>query len=248
MEFKIKDLIKETGEPFRKDYWKITAVSILLLFLSLGLSYSTVLHSVNEIPDLIKETFNNEFAVRRIWDLRMTAILLTLVGGLLLLSMILKLLADILLDNPVRVGADRMMLDAMEQEKPVMLARLAYAFDEDYIKTVKVMFLKTLFNALWSLLLIVPGIIKFYEYRLIPYLLAENPCLTHQEAFRISKAMMKGNKWKAFLLDLYFVPWEIFGVLTAGILTVLYVEPKRHLACAAFYLKIKEMNEKGGEA
>lgn len=58
------------------------------------------------------------------------------------------------------------------------------------------MFLRDLFTTLWSLLLVVPGIVKHYEYLMVPYIIAENPAMDYKEAFQISKQMMDGEKWK----------------------------------------------------
>ena len=73
------------------------------------------------------------------------------------------------------------------------------------------MFLKGLFQGLWSLLFVIPGIIKSYEYRMIPYILSENPNISRKRAFEISKQMMKGNKWDTFVLDLSFIGWQILS-------------------------------------
>lgn len=81
---------------------------------------------------------------------------------------------------------------------------------------------KEIFSFLWWLT-IVGGIIKHYEYSMIPYILAENPSVTAKEAFALSKQMMKGQKWRAFTLDLSFVGWRILGLLTVGLLNIFYV-------------------------
>jgi len=86
------------------------------------------------------------------------------------------------------------------------------------------MLLRNIYNALWYLT-IVGGIIKTYEYRMIPYILAQNPKIKRKQAFQLSKQMMKGNKWKTFLLDLSFFGWNLLSVLTCGILSILYVNP-----------------------
>ena len=103
--------------------------------------------------------------------------------------------------------------------------------------------LQAVYTFLWTCLLIVPGFIKAYEYCMIPYLLADHPEMTRQEAFATSKAMMKGNKWKAFVLDLSFIPWDILSALTLGIVSVFYVAPYRQLTAAALYEKLKAQNE-----
>ncbi|MCQ2501028.1 MAG: DUF975 family protein [Lachnospiraceae bacterium] len=243
MNFTIKDLMHETKDPFSRAYWKITTSSFLLLMLSAGMSYSSLIGSVNQIPELIRNVASQEFTSGRRLDFRMIVILLTMIGGMLILSLMVKFLIDILLDNPLEVGGARMMLNAMESDKPVMLASLAYAFDADYLGTVKVMFLKRFFRDMWLLLLVVPGIMKHYEYMMIPYLLAENPYMSSKEAFAKSKQLMTGHKMKAFLIDLYFVPLQLLGIITLGLMTVFYVAPKKNLVIADFYKKIKEERE-----
>ena len=74
---------------------------------------------------------------------------------------------------------------------------------------------------------------------MIPFLLTENPNMGMDEAFAESRRMMKGNKSKAFLMDLSFLGWDILGILTLGILTVFYVEPYKAMANAALYDAIK---------
>ena len=120
---------------------------------------------------------------------------------------------------------------------------LGRGFDVSYKRNVGTLFMMVLYTFLWSLLLVVPGIIKAYEYSMIPYLLADHPEMTRKEAFAASKAMMKGNKWKAFVLDLSFILWSMLGALTLGIVTVFYVEPYRQLTGAALYEKLKALNE-----
>ena len=101
------------------------------------------------------------------------------------------------------------------------------------------MFVQTIFVSLWSFLLIVPGIMKFYEYRMIPYLLAEYPDMERSEAFRISKEMMTGQKWNLFVLDMSFLGWHVLGACTCGLLNVLYVSPYYQATVAEVYRSLK---------
>lgn len=243
MDWKINDLLKKTKKPFQQNYWKITTTSFLLILMSAGVSYTSLIGSVNQIPELIRSVISREFFGEAEFDMRMLAVLLTMLGGMLFLSLLIKALLDILLKNPMEVGANKMMMGAIATEQPVMFASLAFAYDADYINVVKILFLKQLKKDLWYLLLIVPGIMKQYEYYAIPYLLAEDPYQTHEEAFRKSRELMTGYKMKAFLLDLYFLPLDLLGVVTAGIVSIFYVEPKKNLAKAALYLKIKEIKK-----
>ena len=98
-------------------------------------------------------------------------------------------------------------------------------------------FLRGLFTFLWSLLFVIPGIIKGYEYMLIPYLLADNPQMDREEAFAKSKEMMDGNKWSLFCLDFSFIGWMILSACTFGI-GDLFLNPYTHMATAHFYLNL----------
>ena len=80
--------------------------------------------------------------------------------------------------------------------------------------------LRGLKTFLWGLLLVIPGIIKSYEYRMIPYILSENPGMDTKRAFQLSAEMMYGQKWNAFVLDLSFILWLILGAITCGLVNV----------------------------
>ena len=108
-----------------------------------------------------------------------------------------------------------------------------------YGNVVKTMFLKSLYQGLWSLLFIIPGIVKGYEYRMIPYILAENPEVEPSEAFELSKQMMSGEKWNAFVLDLSFLGWIILSIFTCGILALFYVNPYIYMTDAELYETLK---------
>ena len=81
----------------------------------------------------------------------------------------------------------------------------------------------------------IPYIMKVYEYWLIPYILADNPDLECKEVFALTKKMMTGYKWEAFVLQLSFFGWYLLSILTCGLLAIFYVEPYRAYTMAAFY-------------
>ena len=85
------------------------------------------------------------------------------------------------------------------------------------------------------LLFIIPGIVKSYEYMMIPYLLAEHPEMTRQEAFAESKQMMDGNKWDAFVLDLSFIGWFILEKISFGLAGLFFVRPYYETVFAELY-------------
>ena len=110
-----------------------------------------------------------------------------------LIITICSVVLDIFILEPLRVGCRRWFLKNRTQ-KPSM-GEVVHIFGNGYLNTAKVMFLRNLFTFLWTLLFIIPGIVKSYEYRMIPFLLAENPDMDRKEAFERSRALMNGRKW-----------------------------------------------------
>lgn len=96
-----------------------------------------------------------------------------------------------------------------------------------------------LFTFLWSLLFIVPGIIKLFAYFATPYILADCPKVPATQAIKLSMRMMKGHKGELFVMALSFIGWEILSVLTAGILDIFYVGPYREISFAGFFEEVK---------
>lgn len=91
-----------------------------------------------------------------------------------------------------------------------------------------------IFTFLWTLLLIIPGLIKSYAYSMAGFILTENPEMTAKEAMEVSQKMMQGNKWRLFCLNISFIGWYMLGVLSLGI-GMLWVKPYHNAAVAAFY-------------
>lgn len=110
---------------------------------------------------------------------------------------------------------------------------------DDYGRNLGGMFLMNLFIALWSLLLIVPGIIKSYAYFAAPYILSEFPAVQPLDAITLSRRMTNGYKRDLFLLDLSFIGWNLLSGLTFGLLGVFYVNPYYRTARAGFYEVLK---------
>ena len=95
-------------------------------------------------------------------------------------------------------------------------------------------FLRGLYIFLWSLLFVIPGIVKTYSYAMTPFIMAENPNMTANEAITASRELMDGHKFDLFLLELSFFGWALLNLLTLG-LGSLALNPYIHAARAAFY-------------
>ena len=72
---------------------------------------------------------------------------------------------------------------------------------------------EAVFVFLWSLLLLIPGLIALYRYRMAKFLLLDHPEMGVMEAIRNSKEMMKGHKWECFMLDLSFIGWWLLSAI-----------------------------------
>lgn len=158
-------------------------------------------------------------------------------GFIVLVLFAIVLVVNAFLLNPFNVGYSRFFLRNLNQ--PAMVAEIGYSFDNNYRETVKGMFKRDIFTLLWGLLFIIPGIVKSYEYRMIPYLFADDPTMTSDRAFAESRAMMQGNKWRTFVLDLSFLGWNLLSVLTFGLVGVFYAAPYQLQTYAAQYEELR---------
>lgn len=102
----------------------------------------------------------------------------------------------------------------------------------------KVMLLSSLFTFLWSLLFIVPGIIKALAYSQAPYIIAENPNMPPMEALRQSERMMAGKKMDYFVLNLSFIGWALLAIPTLGLISI-WLEPYMQMTMVNFYSDLK---------
>ena len=157
---------------------------------------------------------------------------------IILIAAAVAIAVNILLINPLTVGIRRFFTRNLYEK--AQIRELAFGFDHSYKNVIHVMFFRDLFTFLWSLLFIIPGIVKSYSYRLVPYIIAENPSMDQREAFRLSREMMNGEKWNAFVLDLSFIGWMFLGALTLGILDIFYVCPYKDCTDAELYITLKE--------
>lgn len=99
-------------------------------------------------------------------------------------------------------------------------------------------FLRSLYVFLWSLLFIIPGIIKSYAYAMTPFILAENPNLSASRAIQLSEDMMDGHKGDLFILDLSFIGWNLLAAMTMNLGNIA-LNPYKNASYAAFYRQIQ---------
>ncbi|MES9684711.1 DUF975 family protein [Gottfriedia acidiceleris] len=129
-----------------------------------------------------------------------------------------------------------------DEEKSISDLFFYFKSGHQFIRGIIVGFLVTLFTLLWTLLLIVPGIIKSIAYSQVGYILKDHPEMGALDAITLSRRMMDGYKWKLFLLWLSFIGWGLLIIITFG-LALFYVAPYFSATQAQFYEEVKEAYE-----
>ncbi len=246
------ELKSRARQALSNNYWCIVLVGVIMMLVTGGLgsssmgrnnnvkqSFRTVfdegssytVQSQNELSHAMKELQStlDQFSVGMFIGVGIAILIVSLIViaiGVLIKALIL---------NPLQIGCKRFMSHSLVEKSRI--GEVSYVFDRShmFMNVVKVMFLKDLFNWLWYLLFFFPGVVKKYEYMMIPYLMGENPEMTYQEAFAKSREMMQGNKWNAFVLDLSFIGWAFLAVMTCGIAGIFYVFPYMYLTEAALF-------------
>jgi len=256
-------LLKENAKvAFKRNFWTCVAVSLIAMLLGAGssgggieLNYeenntSGYYEDFDDYNDFYyddgfyyEESYEDDFE-----DMIETAFSIIFSPIFLIaavIALIIGIAISLLLSNVVNVGHKRYYLENREHKTTV--GKLFYGFNgERYGSYVWVMFWKGLYIFGWSLLFIIPGIIKAYSYMMVPYIIAENPEISKDRVFEISKKMMDGHKWEAFVLELSFFWWLLLSGVTAGIAGIFYVNPYMDATFAEFYSAIKaEAIQKG---
>lgn len=206
---------------FKKNY--VSAVVVALLMGIFGtVSGESSARRVSENSDIYS---GNLFNVGMITGL---------LAGIATVVILIVLVAKVFVGNLLKMGGYRFFI--LNQTAQPGIGTLLDGFRSGhYVNIVLTMFLRDLFTALWSLLLVVPGIVKHCEYLMVPYIIAENPAMDYKEAFQISKQMMDGEKMEAFIMDLSFLGWYLLSAVTCGLLAIFYVNPYVQASFAEMY-------------
>ncbi|BEP28879.1 DUF975 family protein [Helicovermis profundi] len=140
------------------------------------------------------------------------------------------------LEPPLILGMIIFYLNIVRKNDPeIKNVFLGFSY---YGKSLGVFLLVILYTFLWSILLIIPGIIKAYSYSMTFYIVADNPEVGFNEAIRLSSKMMNGSKFKLFTLQLSFIGWGLLSLLTLGIGSI-WVSVYQMTAMANFYEDLK---------
>ena len=228
------DLKMRGRQAFQRNYWASVVVALVMSIVAAVFTVSGSNGSRGFHGNYDGWGYFSEFSLLGI---ALAGIAAVLGIGMLLLA--------IFVGNVLVVGGYRFFV--LNQTEMPTAGNLGYGFKSGhYGNIVLTMFLRDLFTFLWTLLFVVPGIIKHYEYLMVPYILAENPGMGREEAFLISKKMMMGQKWEVFVLDLSFIGWRILEAISFGIVGIFYVEPYYQATLAELYSENRTLAYQNG--
>lgn len=212
--------LKESAKlAFHANYWRCVLVA-LIISITIGSFLSSTRNSSNQ------NTYTSDPSLFK-W-----------IAGISIIAFVIGIVIRVLLLQPLYAGCQNFFL--VNAKSPAEFSELSSGFKRNYQNTVFTLFLTFLFQFLWSLLFIIPGIIKHYSYRFVPYILAENPDLSAREIIDESRRMMNGHKWEAFILDLSFILWWALAAITCGIAGIFWTGPYHYQTNAKYYLEVKK--------
>ena len=185
---------------------------------------SNILSIVSKFPSFESFYQNSEYA--------------TILHSVFTPILIFSFAVNLFVGYPILVGMNRFFME--NRESGANVERVFWVFKSgNYFNVVKTMFLMNIKIFLWSLLFIIPGIVKSYEYYMVPYILAENPHISSERAFELSKLMTRGEKWKIFVLQLSFIGWYLLGAICCCVGGI-FVEPYYEATFAELYQVMRE--------
>ena len=224
---KSKELRAKAWESLKGKYWMAFIVVLVLgLLSSIGTSMVTCSQNITDVVNMVDPAQMDS-------TMQIGALVLT---GAALVFAIIGFIISVFVGNAVEVGLANYFIKNTDS-KPSFKDAFS-GFKVRYGRNIGTLLLVGIKVVLWSLLFIIPGIIKTYEYAVIPYILADDAEISSKDAFKKAKQMMKGNKWRLFKLEFSFIGWFVLCVLTLGIGTFFLI-PYVNAANAEFYVELK---------
>ncbi len=246
----VRSELKQRARTNLKRYhWAAVGACLILLILQLlaGIGSSNASVSNNSYSDsYYTDDYNEDMITGYIEDFAMSgsmgmfsSILTAEIVILGVLLAIVRVILNFVIINPVVVGNASFFYKNRIEKTSV--GELAFAFNrEDLFPVVKTMFFRDLYVILWSLLFVIPGIVKSYAYRMVPYIISEYPQMSAKEALALSNEMTRGHKWRMFVLDFSFFGWLLLGTITMGISDILFTTPYIYATEAELYDVLKQ--------
>ena len=226
----VRDIKKKGKSALKKNYWRSVVVAALMFLLA------TVTSALTQIR---RESILQNVGFEPLHEMAPNELLI--IAGIVVVGymsiIVSAVLIKIIFANALEAGGCLFFRNNAEKgSAELVLIREGFS---DYAHVFAALLLRDVFNCLWYCLLIFPGLVKSYSYRMVPYIVKEYPDLSEIEVITLSRRMMDGNKWRTFLLDMTFLGWTILGIVTFGIVNVLWTLPYYENTMAALYLELR---------
>lgn len=221
------DLRKRARDSLVGNYWPAVLTAFVAAILGGLLTSQSVSLQLND--DFVQTLWQDFPSV--------AAIYLATMGGI---GTILSIVAFVI-GGVVQMGYAKYLLqqqDGKSGDIKDLFSQFDY-FAQGFLQSL----LRTIFIVLWSLLFVIPGIVKAFSYAMTPFIMAENPGMKARDAINASKQMMQGHKGELFCLHLSFIGWYILCGFTLGI-GIVFLNPYVNAAYAAFYRNICPKRER----
>ena len=149
-------------------------------------------------------------------------------------SGVIPAIGALLIIGPLEYGKAYLFLKQTRDGQPMQFGDMFRGFQDDFGGTFLIGLMTSIFTALWSLLFVIPGIVKAYSYSMAYYIKLDHPDYGWKACIDESRRMMQGHKWERFVLDLSFLGWIIVGSLCLGVGS-LWVTPYMEATRAQYY-------------
>ena len=224
----IAELKSRGKQAFRANYWQSVAVSFVMAIFAGG----TASAASNRVQSTTSEVTVEGAGVSP----EQAAFIAAVVLGVVFTVGIVGSIVHALLANPIEVGGRRFF--EKNANDPTTQFNTVFEGFQDYGRVLVTMLIRDVFILLWTLLLIIPGAMKAYSYRLVPYLVKDRPELSPMEVLAESEALMRGNRWQAFVMDLSFLGWLLLGIVTLNLGNIFWTNPYMNATDAALYQEL----------
>ncbi|MBQ9333573.1 MAG: DUF975 family protein [Lachnospiraceae bacterium] len=217
-----KDMKAKGKLAFKANYWRCVLVAFIGIVIAgaLGGYGGGRASSVSTSEEGMTALMNGDIA-------QYYGLILGVIGSIMLIAVIVS----ILIYYPLVVGVNRFFI--VNRTQPAEVGEVGYGF-KNFGRSVLGLLLSELLIFL-GCLVVIPGIILSYSYRLVPYIIADDPTISATDAIKKSREMMKGYKWKSFVLDLSFIGWIFLTAITFGLVGIFYAYPYMYATYAEMY-------------
>lgn len=232
-----RELLKNRAKAVLKiSYWNAFVVSLVLAIIGGSDNSSIDINNFNwSFGNKTPRSGFNPFS-ENITSIFPFLLLITFIAAITIFVFVFAF--RILLGYPIEVGGRRYFVQSAQNN--INLNYLGYGFGFGrYFNIIKTMLWRSIVTFLWFLLLIIPGIIKTYAYRMVPYILSDNPNIDYKRALELSDKMTDGEKLDMWILDLSFIGWYLLGTLLF-LVGVLFVMPYENATKAELYLELRQ--------